>query len=145
MAMLLGEYNHQLDAKNRFRIPARLRKELGEEYYFAKGANHCVHIFSKAGLEELFSKAGEIKFSDLEGQKNLEAFAMSIVPATEDAQGRIVLPPELREHAMLGKDDKDLVICGAITRINIWSTKGFEERYGNQSKDFNSVIKGLGF
>lgn len=145
MAMLLGEYNHQLDAKNRFRIPARLRKELGEEYYFAKGANHCVHIFSKQGLEELFSKADEIKFSDLEGQRNLEAFAMSIIPVTEDAQGRIVLPPVYREHAMLGKDDKELIICGAINRINIWSTQGYKERYGNQSKDFNSVIKGLGF
>ncbi len=39
MFFLTGEYNHQLDAKNRIRIPFKLKKELGDNYYFAKGTD----------------------------------------------------------------------------------------------------------
>ncbi|MDE6074997.1 MAG: hypothetical protein K2G26_01010 [Clostridia bacterium] len=90
MFMLTGEYNHQLDAKNRMRIPAKLKKELGDEYYFAKGSNHCIYVFSKETVEQQFESLKDIKLSDLERQKSVRAFAKSFVPAVEDGQGRVI-------------------------------------------------------
>lgn len=143
MAMLTGEYAHQLDAKNRLRIPAKLKKELGDEYYFAKGANHCIYVFSKEEVDAKFEKLKEIKISDLERQKSVRAFAKSFVLAVEDPQGRAVLPPELREHAGLAKDDKELVICGAVTRAEIWSKKVYDEYFKDEEEDYDNLISQL--
>lgn len=140
MAMFMGDYNHQLDAKNRMRIPAKLKKELGDEYYFAKGANHCIYVFSKEAVEEQFEKLKEIKLSDLERQKSLRAFAKSFVPAVEDTQGRVVLSPELRAYAGLGKNDKDLFICGAVTRVEIWSKKTYDEYFSGEDENYDDLF-----
>ena len=144
MFMLTGEYSHQLDAKNRMRIPAKLRKELGDEYYFAKGANKCIYVFPKEAVEAQFEKLKEIKLSEIEKQKGLRAFAKSFVPAVEDGQGRVILPPELRSHAGMGKDDKELVICGAVSRVEIWSKKVYDEYFAGEEQDYDNLIAGLG-
>lgn len=144
MFMLTGEYNHQLDAKNRMRIPAKLRKELGEEYYFAKGANRCIYVFPKQEVEVQFEQLKSIKLSELDKQKGMRAFAKSFVAAVEDGQGRVILPPELRAHAGMGKDDKDLVICGAVTRVEIWSKKVYDEYFSGEEDNYDSLIAGLG-
>ncbi len=144
MFMLTGEYNHQLDAKNRMRIPAKLRKELGEEYYFAKGANRCIYVFPKQEVEAQFEQLKSIKLSELDKQKGMRAFAKSFVAAVEDGQGRVILPPELRAHAGMGKDDKDLVICGAVTRVEIWSKKVYDEYFSGEEDNYDSLIAGLG-
>ena len=52
MLMLTGEYNHQLDAKNRIRIPSKLKKELGEEYYFTRGTNGCIAVIPKMIVDQ---------------------------------------------------------------------------------------------
>ncbi len=145
MFMLTGEYNHQLDAKNRMRIPAKLRKELGDdEYYFAKGSDKCIYVFPKEVVEAQFEKLKEIKLSEVDKQKGLRAFAKSFVPAVEDGQGRVILPPELRAHAGMGKDDKDLVICGAVTRIEIWSKKVYDEYFKGEDENYDKLIFNLG-
>lgn len=143
MAMLLGEYSHQLDSKNRMRIPSKLKKELGDEYYFCKGTNHCISVLSKEQAEAQLNKLSQIKYSDLANQKIVRTIAKSFVAAVEDGQGRVILPPELRAHALIGKDDKELVICGAVTRIEIWSKKVYDEYFENEEEDFDAGIAGL--
>lgn len=144
MAMLTGEYFHQLDAKNRMRIPARLKKELGDEYYFAKGSNRCIYVFPKDALEETVKEFQEIKFTDLSKQKSLRMFSKSIVLAEEDNQGRFVLPPKLREYAGIGQEDKDLVICGVMSRVEIWSRKVYDEYFKDEDEEYDKYLSMLG-
>lgn len=142
--MLTGEYSHQLDAKNRMRIPAKLKKELGDEYYFCIGSNHCISVLSKAEAEAQLIKLSTIKNSDLKNQRVVREISKSMVMAVEDSQGRVVLPPELRKHALLGKDDKELVICGAITRVEIWAKKVYDEYFADtEDEDFDTRLSRL--
>lgn len=144
MFMLTGEYSHQLDAKNRMRIPAKLKKGLGDEYYFCIGTNHCISVLSKDEAESQLEKLTLIKNSDLKNQKVVREIAKSFVLAVEDSQGRVVLPPELRKHAQLGKDDKELMICGAINRIEIWNKKVYDEYFSDDDgEDFDTRISRL--
>lgn len=144
MAMFTGEYFHQLDAKNRIRIPARLKKDLGEEYYFAYGTNHCIFVFTKERMQQYLEELGATKISDLEAQKRVRMFARTCVQVEEDNQGRIVLSPEFRRHAQLGKDDKDLVICGAVNRIEIWNRRIYEEYTADMETDYDKLFSQLG-
>lgn len=142
MSVLTGEYFHQLDAKNRIRIPAKLKKELGDEYYFAFGTNNCIFVFTKEKMEEYLNTLNDVKLSDLKAQKRVRAFARTCVAIEEDGQGRVVLSPEFRKHAKLGKDDKDLVICGAVNRVEIWNKKVYEEYFAD-TDDFDSLFAEL--
>lgn len=143
MAMFTGEYFHQLDAKNRIRIPARLKKDLGEEYYFAFGTNQCIFVFTKQKMEQYLEELGAAKLSDLEAQKRVRMFARTCVQVEEDNQGRIVLSPELRRHAQLGKDDKELVICGAVNRIEIWNKRLYDEYTADMETDYDKLFSEL--
>ncbi len=144
MAIFTGEYFHQLDAKNRIRIPAKLRKELGEGYWFAYGTNHCVSVFTDEQMRKYLEELGEAKISDLEAQKRLRMFARKCVQPEEDNQGRVILSPEFRKHAQLGKDDKDLVIIGAVNRIEIWNKRLYDEYTASMEDDFDEMYSQLG-
>lgn len=143
MAMLTGEYNHQLDAKNRMRIPAKLRKELGDEFYFAKGTDGCVFVYPKAEVEVILEKLKDITLGDPR-QKSSRAFLKTILAVKEDEQGRLVLSPEMRAHIGLEKDERDLVICGAGTRVEIWSKSGYDKYFGEEEADYDTLVKNLG-
>lgn len=136
--MLTGEYNHQLDAKNRIRIPAKLKKELGEEYYFTKGEGGCISVFPKSTVDAQFEKLNQIKLSETEKQKSLRLFAKSFVSGEEDNQGRVVLNPALKSYAGI---KKDLVICGAVNRIEIWAKEVYETYFNDDEIDVGEVYK----
>lgn len=145
MSKLTGEYNHQLDAKNRMRIPSRLRKELGDEYCFAKGDNHCVYVFPQEEIDAKIEATKEIKLSDIERQRNLRAFMRTITPAVEDNQGRVVLSAELRAHMNFEKNEKDIVVIGMGNRAEIWSKSHYDEYFEGVDENYDSVIANLGF
>lgn len=143
MPMLTGEYNHQLDAKNRMRIPAKLRKELGDEFFFAKGTDGCLFVYPKAEVEAILEKLKYIPLGDPR-QRNVRAFLKTILSVKEDDHGRLLLSPEMREHIGLGRDDKDLIVCGAGTRVEIWSQKTYDSYFGEDDTDYDTLVKNLG-
>ena len=129
MLMLTGEYNHQLDAKNRIRIPAKLKKELGDDYYFTRGTNGCIAVMPKSMVDKkLEVLMSTVKDGDLEKQKGLRMYAKSFVAGEEDNQGRVVLNSKLKAYANI---KKDVVICGAITRIEIWAKEEYDKYFAD--------------
>lgn len=138
--MLTGTYYHQLDAKNRIRIPSKLKKELGDEYYFAKGANNCISVYAKSEVESILSKLSEIKMSDLEKQKSVRALTKSFVLGEEDNQGRVVLNPLLKSYA---KMNKDIVVCGTVNRIEIWAKEVYDEYFAEEEENFDELFAKL--
>ncbi len=141
MRFLTGEYFHKLDAKNRIRIPAKLKKELGDSYYFTKGTNGCLFVFSQEAIEAtLESIMQDIKISDDQKQKGLRAFTKSLVAAEEDNQGRIVLNSALKKFAGI-KDE--IVFCGSGNRIDIWSKDKYEEYFSGSDESFDDLLKAL--
>ena len=65
MKYFSGTVSHQLDAKNRIRIPAKFRNDLDDAYYFVAGAQGCISVFPKAALEERLKDACKAKNSKL--------------------------------------------------------------------------------
>ena len=141
MVFLTGEYNHQLDAKNRIRVPAKLRKELDDAYYFAKGTDGCIFIFPESVAKEQFAKIEEVKMSDAEKRRGIRSFTKSFVLAEEDNQGREVLPAGLREYAHI---KKDIVICGVGNRAEIWAKEVYDEYFADDDSNYNEYFEALG-
>ncbi len=134
MFFLTGEYDHQIDAKNRIRIPSKLKGN-EDRLYFSKGTNGCIFVFYDAAIKEKLEKLEtDIKISDVEKQKGLRAFTKSLKLVEMDPQGRLVIPPELINY---GKIRKDIKICGTGSRIEIWSKEVYDEYFAGVDENFD--------
>ena len=133
MYFLTGEYDHQIDAKNRIRIPAKLKGN-EDKLYFSKGTNGCIFVFYEAAIREKLEKIEEIKIADADKQKGARAFTKSLRLVELDTHGRLVVPPELKAFAKIKKDIK---ICGAGSRIEIWSKEVYDEYFNDDDENFD--------
>ena len=138
--MFIGEYAYQLDEKNRFRIPTKLKTDIGSEIVITKGSSNSLFVFNKAYFEQEFlNKMNSVPTFDANAQKALRAFYSSCFEIECDNQGRYLLPASLRDHA---KISKDVTFIGVGNRIEIWSSEEWKN-YNNIS-DFDSIISELG-
>lgn len=113
--MLIGEYQHTLDVKGRVNVPARLREHLGACFIITKGLDNCLFVYSQEEWAILESKIRALPMSKSRGlQRFLFAGAAEVEP---DKQGRVLIPPNLREYAGL---DKEVMVIGASSRAEIW-------------------------
>ncbi len=135
--MLGGEFRHNLDAKNRIFIPAKLRDELGEVFVVAKDLREkCLKVYS---LEEWKKYLEPIEKLDRRLKEQvLRTLHASALEATPDSQGRIVLPKELIEHAQL---ERETVIVGCYRYAEIWSETLYEQM--KEQTDLSKLIGDL--
>ncbi len=138
--MLFGEYDHQVDAKFRIRIPARFKTEIGNNYVFVKGPTKCVSIYPQEVFNARYGKFINVSVFDVEGQKALAEVLSSCFPACEDGQGRVVVPEKLRNYAELGKD---VVSIGMGDHVDMYSKEEREALCnGKTYGEIISVLQG---
>ncbi len=123
--MFFGEYEHTIDAKGRLIIPARLREELGDVFMITKGLDQCLSVYPLEQWVAFEAKLQALPMSQPDARAFARFFFSGAAEAELDRQGRVMIPPNLREHARLAKD---VVIAGAGNRLEIWD-KATREQY----------------
>ena len=116
--MLMGEYNHSLDAKGRVILPADFRVELGESFIITKGLDNCLFIYPQSEWEQLSVKLRQLPLAKTEARAFVRFFFAGARQVELDKQGRFLIPATLRQHASL---KKDAVLIGVSNRIEVWS------------------------
>ena len=120
--LFLGEYQHSLDAKGRVILPARFRDQLGEHAYVTSEQDGCLALWTP---EEFEVKAAEVKERARRGQRDVaRVFFSGTVEASPDRQGRIAIPPGLREFAGL---EREVVVVGLHDHVEIWDAGAWRE------------------
>jgi MraZ protein len=116
--VLLGEFEHTIDEKNRLTLPARFRQELSEGLVVTRGMDGCLNAYSRDAWERVVeSRLGSLDPLSEEGRKMQRFFFAGAAEAAPDKQGRIMLPARLIEHAKLGRD---VVVAGVYDHLEIW-------------------------
>ena len=135
-----GQYAHNIDAKGRLFIPARLREELGQTFHVTIGLDHCLSIYSDENWNVLVEKIHEMPYNKARGLRVLSANAVDCEP---DAQGRILIPAKLREYAGL---QKEVVVIGSFDRAEIWNAERWarEEAMAFESGSLEQAMEELG-
>ncbi len=116
--MLIGEYEHTLDAKGRLSMPAKLRRDMGEAFIVTKGLDGCLFAFSSEEWMNFESKLKSLPLSDKNARNFVRFFLAGATECELDKQGRFLIPNNLRQSANLGKE---AVIIGVGTRLEIWN------------------------
>ena len=140
--MFKGVFEHQLDDKNRLRIPSKFKKELtgehGEKSYsFFRGMNNCICVMADELLDETISVLAEEGISESSEASTL--FFGSIFSAEEDAQGRVVLPTPLKRMAGI---NKNIITLGKGKRLEIWAAEKYYAYI--DGIDYDTELKKLG-
>ena len=130
--MLIGEYEHSLDAKGRLIMPAKFREDLGEKFIITKGLDGCLFVFSSTEWTKFEEKLATLPISNKDARAFTRFFFAGAMDCELDKQGRFLISSNLREFAGLTKDVK---IIGMNSRVEIWSKEKWTECDENISAD----------
>jgi len=128
--MFMGEYYHTIDGKGRLIIPAKIREALGDKFIVTKGLDNCLFVYPHEEWQAIEQKLRALPFTQPDVRAFVRFFFSGATECELDKQGRILLPANLRDYAKL---DKDVVIVGVSSRVEIWSQALWKE-YSQQAE-----------
>lgn len=129
-----------MDVKGRVFVPARWREELRSGVVLAQGLEHCIYVYPSHRFEELSQRLEELPVNR---KTNRDYSRLVLGTASEeqlDKQGRISIPPVLREWARL---DKEAVVVGVRNRAEIWDRDAWDTYKSSVESDYESIAEAL--
>jgi len=137
--MFIGSYKHTIDAKNRVSIPSKLRKYItGDTFVMTRGMQQCIDIYPMDQWKILYAKlAGLNQFI----QENADFVRTILFYASEDtldSQSRLLIPQNLLD---LSSIQKDVLICGAINKIELWNPDIHKEYKQKQPLSYEQIAE----
>ena len=126
--MLIGEYEHSVDAKGRLIMPSKLKQDLGESFIVTKGLDSCLFVFSLTEWSNFEEKLKTLPLTNKNARDFVRFFLSGATECELDKQGRFLISANLRQYASL---EKDVVIIGVGTRLEIWNKEKWQE-YSNE-------------
>ncbi len=141
--MFTGEYRHAVDEKGRVAVPARFRSQLAAGAFLSRWIDECLALFPRDEWDALAARVAALPISDA-GARAFSRYVFSSAYEVElDRQGRVVLPPALREPAGF---EGEAVVVGSRDHIELWQPA----RWADYSAAMNSPdvlashLQGLG-
>jgi MraZ protein len=125
--MFLGEFAHTIDEKGRLTIPAKFRADLTAGLVVTRGIDLCLEIYPMEEWNKLAEKVSGLPVTDRHARAFRRFVFANASDAALDKQGRVLIPPRLREYASL---DGDVVVTGLDTHIEVWNPSAWGEERG---------------
>lgn len=134
--MLIGEYHQNIDVKGRINVPAKFRVDLGESFVIAKGLDNCVYVYPKEEWKRFEEGLCSVQPTQ---RRHLHRFFFSgAEECSIDTQGRVVIPPQIREYANL---QKEIVVVGVSNKVEIWDRAKWEAYMENPAFEAEEIAK----
>ncbi|MBE3604243.1 division/cell wall cluster transcriptional repressor MraZ [bacterium] len=122
--MFSGRYDHTIDEKGRVSIPARFREVLQRQNHdrlyitnFIEDSQRCLDLYPPAEWERVIRKFEERRSSDRASQLFETFYVGGAYEVPVDRQGRILIPPKLRDFAGLGHE---VTFSAKHNRFQLW-------------------------
>jgi MraZ protein len=123
--MLLGEYAHTIDDKNRLTLPAKFRDSFADGGVVTRGLDGCLSLYAREDWDALVAgRLAELDPLSEETRLMNRYFFSGASESEPDKQGRIMIPPALLEHARLSRE---VVVAGVYDHLEIWDRAAWRE------------------
>lgn len=139
--MLIGEYTHTIDDKNRLSLPVKFRQEMGKKIVVTPGLDGCLWIFTMEQWNTISGKLGESSLLSADNRSFNRYMLGGAVEAEIDTIGRILVPDFLKERANL---KTKVVLIGVQSRVEIWNEKSWIDYKKVVEKQADSLAEKLG-
>jgi transcriptional regulator MraZ len=139
--MLLGEYEHTIDDKNRLTLPAKFREPFADGCIVTRGLDGCLWAWTP----ESWDNYRETFLADLhplskESRQMQRHFFSGASETAPDKQGRVSIPPALLTHAKLGRD---VVVAGVNDHLEIWDRAAWKRELAEVEGSAEDVAERL--
>jgi MraZ protein len=138
--MFLGTHTPRLDDKGRLILPAKFRDDLAGGLVVTKGQERCLYVFPMAEFRRISEELQSAPVTNKAARAYSRVFFASAFDQLPDRQGRITIPPPLRQYAGL---DRDLVVIGASSRVEIWDSEAWETYLRESEESFADIEEGV--
>ncbi len=140
--MLIGEYRHTMDDKNRLSLPAKFRRETGRKVVITSGLDSCLFIFTVKSWELITERLSSPDSAMLSADsRSFNRYLLGgAVEIDVDALGRMLLPEYLVTRAKLGRN---VVIVGVRDRAEIWDEAKWDAYRANVETEANALSEKL--
>jgi MraZ protein len=138
-----GRFEHTIDEKGRLSIPSKFRELLsakGENELVLTDFDSCLTAYPKDEWRVLEEKMKQLSMIQKDVRNFLRLFYSSATEVPLDPQGRILIPPQMRERAQL---DREVVLLGLLNKIEIWDKESWEDFMARSAGTFEEVASKL--
>jgi MraZ protein len=134
MTGFLGEYESTIDAKGRFLLPAALKRKLPEQspdgFVINRGFERCLALYPVTNWNPIFEGMGKLNDFDPKVREFKRYFFNGATELELDSAGRLLIPPNLKEHASISRD---IVLVGSNEKIEIWDKAKHKEFFDSMT------------
>lgn len=138
--MFMGEFEHSLDSKARIIVPSKFREGLGDMFVLTRGLDNCLFAYPMTEWNVIEAKLRELPLTKADARAFVRLFLSGATECEVDKQGRVVLPANLRSHA---KIDKDVIVIGVSTRVEIWAKEVWEHYSEEAELDYEKIAENI--
>jgi len=139
--MLLGEYEHTIDDKNRLTLPAKFREAFADGCVVTRGLDGCLWAWTPEGWENYReSILGPLHPLSKEGRQMQRHFYSGASETVPDKQGRVSIPPALLARVKLGRD---VVVAGVNDHLEIWPRAAWKRQLAEVEGSAEDVAERL--
>lgn len=138
--MLIGEYEHSIDTKGRLIMPAKLKEDIGDSFVITKGLDGCLFAYSKKEWQNFEEKLRTFPLTNKDARALMRFFLAGAMECEIDKQGRFLISSNLRNVATL---EKEVVIIGVGTRIEIWNKDKWEEYNSEENISADDIAENM--
>ena len=125
MARFFGRYEHSLDQKGRVILPAKFRAPFDGGGFLTQYHDRCLALWTPDEFEKQMLAMQDAQEQGREQRNLARLWSAGSAEVEPDKQGRMPIPQHLREFARL---DSDVLVIGAIDRVEMWSPSLWEAR-----------------
>ena len=142
--MFLGTHTPKVDEKGRIILPAKFRTDLADGVVLTKGQDRSLVLWPMAEFKAAATRIREASQSNAAVRAYSRVLFSSAFDQVPDRQGRITVPPTLRDYAGL---DRECVVVGNHKTVEIWDDSAWEQYLATQDAAFadidEEVVPGL--
>ncbi|MBR3490640.1 MAG: division/cell wall cluster transcriptional repressor MraZ [Bacilli bacterium] len=138
--MLMGEFHHNLDDKNRLIIPSKFRYELGSKFIVTRGIEKCLFVYPVDEWNKIIEKLNTLPFTNKDARTFMRMFLSGATECELDNNGRVQITGPLMNYASL---NKECVVIGVGDRLEIWDQDMFNNFFNDNIENFSDVAENL--
>jgi MraZ protein len=142
--MFRGRFAHNIDKKGRVSIPAKfreiLKRDYGSDQLIMTIFDSCLVAYPLAEWQLFEEKMKDFSQLKKESKSFLRYFYSGAMESVIDDHGRILIPPQFRDHANL---NKEIVFVGVMNRFEIWNKEVWEKEFATYKETFDEISESI--